>query len=194
MHSSPKPKKSAIGYSSLARQSPRPSRPRLKSIPHEPAKKIPPPAQEAPKKEHGPVARDLAAEGQRRDTQEPPAAVGSIVRPPAETRPGIRTGAPEHEPKRRQRPSPRGSTAEGGQQNPNRDHIQVSSRRRKFVQQLKDNPGREKKLRKTRLFSKAFRRRSNLPCSMGTRFALRALRLGGWSMASGARSLRMRSS
>jgi hypothetical protein len=90
----------------------------IESIPNKTAKKTPPPAQEAPKKEHGPAARDLAAEGQRRDTQEPPAAVGSIVRPPAETRPGIRTGAPEHEPKRRQRPSPRGSTAEGGQQKP----------------------------------------------------------------------------
>ena len=57
------------------------------SIPHEPAKRTPPAAQEAPKKGHSPAARGLAAEGQRRDTQEPPAAAGSIVRPPAETRP-----------------------------------------------------------------------------------------------------------
>lgn len=76
------------------------------SIPHEPAKKKPPPVQEAPKK------------GQRRDTREPPAAVGSIVRPPAETRAGTRKGAPGRKPKRSERPSARGSAAEGGQQKP----------------------------------------------------------------------------
>ncbi len=87
------------------------------SIPHEPAKKTPPPAQEPPKKGHSPPSRDPAS-GQRRDTQEPPAAAGSIVRPPAETRPLTRKGAPGHEPKKRQRPPGRGFAAEGGQQKP----------------------------------------------------------------------------
>jgi len=87
------------------------------SIPHEPAKKTQPPAQEAPKKAHSPAARGPSVEGQRRDTQEPPAA-GSTVRPPAKTRPGTRKGAPGHEPKRRERPSARGSAAEPGQQKP----------------------------------------------------------------------------
>jgi hypothetical protein len=80
-----------------------------------------------------------------------------------------------------------------GSKNPKRDRLQVWSLSQEFVRLMKDNPGSEKRvLRKATLFSKAFQPRSNLACLMGTLFALRALKLGGWSMALGARSLQTR--
>jgi hypothetical protein len=88
---------------------------------HEPAKKAPPRAQEAPKKRHSPATRDPAAEAQRRDTQEleaPPAA-GPTARPPDETQLGTRKkGAPRDQFKTLQRPSARVSAAEEGKQKP----------------------------------------------------------------------------
>jgi phasin len=91
------------------------------SIHHEPTKKAPPSAQEAPKKRHSPALRDPAAEGQRRDTQklEAPPAAGPTVRSPDETQLGTRKkGALGNEPKTLQRPTARVSAAEGGKQKP----------------------------------------------------------------------------
>jgi hypothetical protein len=94
--------------------------PSPQSIDHEPAKKAPPRAQEAPKKRHSPAARDPAAEAQRRDTQEleaPPA--GPTVPPSDERQSGTRRkGAPGDESKRIQRPTARVSSAQGGKQKP----------------------------------------------------------------------------
>jgi hypothetical protein len=85
-------------------------------IQHAPAKETLPPPQEAPKNRRIPAALDIAAEGQRRDTQEPPAA-GSTVRQPDETQ-TRKKGAAGDEAKRMQRPTARVSVAEGGKQKP----------------------------------------------------------------------------
>ena len=78
-----------------------------------------------------------------------------------------------------------------GSKNPNRD--QVWSLRGQFVPPMKNNPRPPQRvLRKTRHFRKAFRLRSNLACLTGTLSASRAVRLGGWSMAFGDRFLQAR--
>jgi len=175
--------------------------PSPESIHHEPAKKAPPHAQETPKKGHSPGAQRLK---QRPDTQklETPPTAGPAdvpgVRPPDERQPGTRKRALRttslRGPQRAflLRREGRKNLKHRGL-NSRRDHLQVWSLRQRFVPLMKDNPGTEKRvLRKTSLFSKAFRPRSNLACLMGTLFALPTLRLGGWSMALGARSLQAR--
>ena len=107
---------------------PKTAEPSPKSIPHEPAKKAPPRAQETPKMWHSPAARDPAAKRLKQkpdNTQKleapPPAgpATGAGVRPPDERQPGIRKkGIPVDKPKRLQRPTARDPAAEGGKQKP----------------------------------------------------------------------------
>lgn len=90
MHSPPKPRTSAIDSSSLAWASSKSSTRHLNRSAKSPPRRTLARAQEAPKEVHRPAARDVAAEGQRRDTHEletPPVA-GTTIRSPAETQSG----------------------------------------------------------------------------------------------------------
>ena len=185
MLSPPKPKKSSIGCSSLARPSPRQSSPRLSPSTTSPPRRPPLVLKRRRRRGTAPPARYPAAEARRCDAQEleVPSA-GPPVRPSVERQSGPKKRVLREtslrgckDPRRAFLPRKEGSKS------PKRDRHQVWSVRREFVRPMNDNPGRQKRmLRKRRLLSKAFRPQSNLASLMGTQFALRALRLGGWSM------------
>ena len=169
--------------------------PSPRSIPHEPAKKAPIRAQKAPKKRHHPQPgippprREGATHKNSRCHLLGRQFVHLLKDNPGPKKRVLRQTSLRgcEDPRRAFLPRKEGSKS------PKRDRHQVWSVRREFVRPMNDNPGRQKRmLRKRRLLSKAFRPQSNLASLMGTQFALRALRLGGWSMAFGARSLQTR--